>query len=62
LADADSGASGQSSSNTNGSPATSSAGSAAGVANVAANDLTEQLIHMQAQLLTPATTQSLTSA
>jgi hypothetical protein len=62
LADADRGATDQSSSNTNGSPATSSAGSAAGTANIAGNDLTEQMIHMQAKLLTPATTQSLTFA
>jgi len=31
-------------------------------ANVAGNDLTERLIHMQAQLLTQATKQSLISA
>ena len=41
---------------------TTGAGSMVGAANVAGNNLIERLIQMQAQLLTPTTTQSVTTA
>lgn len=44
------------------SSSTAGSGSTSGAANVASNNLIEQLIEMQAQLLNPTTTQSITTA